>query len=93
MPLKLNICHITLSTRYHYSLGWERWMNKVYKWVESVLKVRPINKSLSPGYSDLDKDTSVTPKDKVTQNSKGALYLNFYKLRSTKQSWKGLIPQ
>lgn len=65
-------------------------MNKVYRWVESVLKVRPINKSLSP---DLDKDTSVTPKDKVTQNSKGALYLNFYKLRSTKQSWEGLIPQ
>lgn len=91
LPLKLNVCHRTLSTRYHYSLGWRDGRIKCTKLVERVVKVRPINKSVSPGYSDLD--TLVTPEDKVIQNSKEALYLMFSKLRSAKQSGEGLIPQ
>lgn len=54
LPLKLNVYHITLSTRYH-SLGWERWMSKVYKISRKGCKGQVNQKSLSPGYSDLDR--------------------------------------
>jgi len=94
LPLKIIVCYITLLKRYHYSLGRERWPDKVSLEMSSKgCKGQAKLQNFGPGNSVLDKATSMIPKYKAPLKPKGALCLKFFKLWSRKPCWEGFIPQ